>query len=108
MLRSAFLALFAFAALIRADDAAPVAKKRDKDKAEKAVKAYLDKAKATYGTSKKIDDKTVDKALPSYHFYHLLFRQYPVGRVPPAGLKPSNVIAIDPDGKAQALTTAAE
>jgi hypothetical protein len=108
MTRCAVLALFVLAALVRADDAEPVKKKLDDKKAEKAIKEYLEKVKATGGTSKKIDDKTVAKLLPSHHFYHLLFRQYPVGILPPEGLKASNVIAVGPDGKAQALTSAAE
>lgn len=108
MLRCTALALLACVALLRGDDAEPVGKKLDKEKAAKALKEYLTKAKATTGTSAKIDDKSVDKALPSHHFYHLLFRQFPVGRIPPEGLKASNVIAIGPDGKAQAITSAAE
>jgi hypothetical protein len=107
MIRCAFLALFALAALVRGDEE-PIKKKLDDKKAEKAIKEYLEKAKATGGNSKKIDDKTVAKVLPSHHFYHLLFRQYPVGMLPPQGLKESNVIAIGPDGKAQALTSVEE
>lgn len=108
MTRCAVLVLLALAAPTRGDDAEPVKKKLADKKAEKAIKEYLDKVKATGGTAKKIDDKAVAKVLPSHHFYHLLFRQYPVGRVPPKGLKASNVLALGPDGKAQALTTVAE
>jgi hypothetical protein len=107
MTRCTVLALFVFAALLHGDEEKGK-KKIDKDKAEKAMKDYMAKVKATGGTSTKIDDKTVDKLLPSHHFYHLLFRQHPVAMIPPTGLKASNVIAIGPDGKAQALTSVAD
>src|SRR5205823_9783648 len=38
--------------------------------------------------------------------FAVLYRQYPVGRVPPEGLKSSNVFAVDKEGKAKVLTDA--
>jgi hypothetical protein len=55
-----------------------------------------------------IEDPAVGKALPEYVFVSVLFRQYPVGRVPPEGLKASNVFAVDRDGKVTVLTDAKE
>jgi hypothetical protein len=55
-----------------------------------------------------VEDAAVAKALPEYVFVSVLFRQYPVGRVPPEGLKASNVFAVDRDGKVTVLTDARE
>jgi hypothetical protein len=49
-------------------------------------------------------DESLEKTLPNHIFFAVLFRQYPVGRVPPMGLKPSNVFAVDKDGKVKVLT----
>ncbi len=55
-----------------------------------------------------IEDPAVGKVLPEHVFVAVMFRQYPVGRVPPEGLKASNVFAVDRDGKVTVLTDAGE
>jgi hypothetical protein len=53
-------------------------------------------------------DESLEKALPEHVFFHVLFRQYPVGRRPPEGLKASNVFAVDKEGKVKVLTDTKE
>jgi hypothetical protein len=53
-----------------------------------------------------IEDAAVGKTLPEYVFVSVLFRQFPVGRRPPEGLKASNVFAVDRDSKVTSLTDA--
>ncbi len=53
-----------------------------------------------------IEDAAVGKMLPDYVFVSVLFRQYPVARMVPEGLKASNVFAVDRDGKVTVLTDA--
>jgi hypothetical protein len=54
-----------------------------------------------------IEDDAVGRSLPEYVFVAVLFRQFPVARVPPAGLRASNVFAVDRSGKVAVLTDAA-
>ena len=72
--------------------------------AEKAAKEQLDKLKGGYGTVKHVKDEPLERALPSDIFFSVLFRQYPVGRVPPEGLKTSNLFAVDKEGKVKVVT----
>lgn len=90
----------------RSDEADPPKDKLTPEqvsKAEKAVKAHLEKIKGDYATIKQIKDDNLERALPGYAFFGVLYRQYPVGRVPPAGLKVANVFAVQ-DDKLEALT----
>jgi len=76
----------------------------DQAKAEKAVKAHLAKVKGGHGVITHIKDDSVKKAIPTYQFFSVLFRQFPIARVPPAGLKASNVFAVDPAGKVRVFS----
>jgi hypothetical protein len=78
--------------------------KKEVEKAQKAVKKHLEKIKGSYGNVTPIKDAATERALPGYAFFAVLYRQYPVGRVPPAGLKASNVFAVAADGKPKAIT----
>jgi hypothetical protein len=77
-------------------------------KAEKAAREHLAKLKGDAGMVQYIDDEPLGRALPRSAFFAVLFRQYPVARLAPPGLKSSNVFAVDPDGKVQVLTDAGE
>jgi len=79
------------------------APRADVVKAEKAVKAYLEKVKGGYGTVTHVKDETLERTLPGHTFFAVLYRQFPVGRIPPAGLKVSNVFAVQ-DDRVEALT----
>jgi hypothetical protein len=88
------------------EPAKPPLTKDQIEKAQKAVKDHLEKIKGGYGSVTRIEDKTVDRALPGYAFFAVLYRQFPVGRIPPTGLKSSNVFAVADDAKPKALTDA--
>jgi hypothetical protein len=91
--------------------AAPASDDQDKDpvaKAEKAVKQKLEDLKGAGAMVKHVKDEPLQRAVPKHQFFSVLFRQYPVGRVPPKGLKASNVFAVDADGKVTVLTDAKE
>jgi hypothetical protein len=77
-------------------------------KAEKAVQAHLDELKGAGAAVGYVKDDAVVSALPRYYLFSVLFRQFPVGRVPPKGLRPSNLFAVDADGKITTLTDAQE
>jgi hypothetical protein len=112
-MRTRILTLVALltASSLLAQDTDPVPPKLTKEdiaKAEKAVKAHLAKIKGDYAQVQHISDEPVGKALPGFAFFSVLYRQYPVGRTPPAGLKVSNILAAGRDGKVIALTDAKE
>jgi len=71
--------------------------------AEKAVKAYLEKIKGAHGTVSHVKDETLERTLPGHVFFTVFYRQFPVGDVPPAGLKVSNIFAVQ-DDRVEALT----
>src|SRR4051812_43557822 len=73
-------------------------------KADKAVKDHLESIKGGSGSVTQIKDAGLEKALPDHAFFFVLYRQFPVGRIPPKGLRSSNVFAWGRDGKLQALT----
>jgi hypothetical protein len=77
-------------------------------KAEKAVKERLEKFKAVGAIVQYVKDDAVEKAFPNHYVFSVLFRQFPIARRTPEGLKPSNVFAVDGDGKVTVLTDAKE
>jgi hypothetical protein len=77
-------------------------------KAEKAVKARLEELKARFHQVTPVKDASLEKALPDYAFFAVLFRQYPIPVGTPAGLKASNVFAWGRDGKLQVFTDSAQ
>jgi hypothetical protein len=106
------LALLLGAGVFAADtDPEPPGKKltkEDVEKAEKAVKAYLNEVNGSHAQVKHIADGSVETVLPGYAFFSVLFRQFPVGRIPPAKLKASNVFVVARGGKPVPLTSAKE
>jgi hypothetical protein len=79
--------------------------KEDVEKAEKAAKAHLEKLKGSHGKLTYIEDPALGRVLPGHAFFGVLFRQFPVGRVPPPGLGTSNVFVVNPAGKVEVLAT---
>lgn len=77
-------------------------------RAEKAVKDYLDKLGGAGAVVQYVKDEAVESACPHDYFFTVLFRRFPVARAIPKGLKSSNLLAVDEDGKVTALTDAKE
>jgi hypothetical protein len=75
-------------------------------KAEKAVKDYLEEMKAGFGMLQPLKDDRLEKLFPRHAFFTLLFRQFPVGRVPPKGFVVSNILVADAQGKVTLFTSA--
>jgi hypothetical protein len=73
-------------------------------KAEKAVKEHLESLKAVGVRIEYVKDSAVESSLPRQYLFTVLFPQFPVGRVPPEGLKASNVLSVDGEGKVTAIT----
>jgi len=95
-------AALAWAALT---DAAPVPPEKkltpeDLAKAEAAVKKDLEgRQGGNTGRVTFIKDEAVERALPGQACFAVLFPQYPVARISPPGLSPSNVFVVDREGK---------
>jgi hypothetical protein len=76
----------------------------DVAKAEKAVKDYLAKVKGSAAKVEYVKDDAVQLVFPKTLWFSVRFPQYPVGRVPPKGLKASNVFAVGGDGTVTPVT----
>jgi hypothetical protein len=110
-MRKAGLAALAGAAFLGWAAAAPAPEKKgpsaeDVARARKAVEADP-KLKTAGAIIQPIEDAAVGKVLPDTVFLAVWFRQFPVARVVPEGLKASNVFAVDRDDKVTVLTDAA-
>jgi hypothetical protein len=75
----------------------------DSAKAEKAVKEFLADKKVDAPITPVADD-ALTKLFPGSSFFAVVFRQYPVARVPPAPFKAQNVFVVPKDGKLVHLT----
>jgi hypothetical protein len=53
-----------------------------------------------------ITDEMLSGAFPQHKFFALIFRQYPVARIPPEPLRSQNLFAVHKDGKVQHLKDA--
>jgi hypothetical protein len=105
----ALLLLLAVVPLAWGDDTEPKKKKLSKEdieKAEKAVKAYLDKVKGSHGKTETVTDESVDKTLPGFAFFTVMYRQFPIARQLPEGLQSSNLFVVGNDNKPKLLNTA--
>jgi hypothetical protein len=76
----------------------------DVKKAEKQVMDRLEELKATGAKVDAATDDAVAGTLPGHLFFAVLFRQYPVGRVPPAPLKVQNLFVVNPKGELKVIT----
>jgi len=76
--------------------------------AEKAKAQLIEHlgAKAKNGQIVYLDAPSLAKSFPDYQFFALRFRQFPVARVLPEGMKASNVFAVSKDGKVEHLKDA--
>ncbi len=113
MCRKAFVqGLLSAAALAGLLSAAPAPEQKltpeEIARAEKAARAKLHDLKGDAGMVQHIADGPLERALPRWAFFSVLFRQYPVARLTPPGLKASTVFAVGPDGKVQVLSDAKE
>jgi len=102
------LALLAWAGACAALTAAPAPREgkltaEEVARAEKAAKQKLEDLKGGYGLLQPIKDEALGEVFPRHAFFSVLFRQYPVARVVPEGLKASNVFAVGAD-KVQVIT----
>jgi hypothetical protein len=77
-------------------------------RAEKAVKAELERLKGTSGTLTRITSDPLARSLPGHVCFFVLFRQYPVARMPPPGLRASNLFVYGPEGKVHVLSRPAD
>lgn len=88
-----------------ATDAGDKAQSPAVEKAQKLLMEHLgDKAKG--GTIVHLAAPALNKSFPDHEFFALRFRIYPVARIMPAGMKPSNVFAVAKEGKIQHLKDA--
>jgi hypothetical protein len=78
----------------------------DIKKATKMVEDRLAELKAVGGQTEAVTDGPVAAALPGHAFVSVLFRQFPIGRMPPEPLKPQNVFAINPKAELKLITDA--
>ena len=89
--------------------AAPDKEKPTADDVKKAEKQVQDRLEELKGTGAKVEalrDDTVAAALPGHLFFTALFRQYPVGRMPPEPLKVQNLFVVNPKGELKVVTDA--
>ncbi len=77
----------------------------DSAKAEKAVKDFLAEKKVEAPVTP-VTDEALKKAFPDTSFFAVVFRLYPVARLPPEPLKAQNVFAVGKDGKPAQITDA--
>jgi hypothetical protein len=79
-----------------------------KEAVEKAKKQLLEHLgdKVKNGQVLHIDAAVLSKSFPGHEFFALRFRIYPVARVMPEGMKPSNVFAVSKDDKVEHLKDA--
>ncbi|HBI43084.1 MAG TPA: hypothetical protein DDY78_09550 [Planctomycetales bacterium] len=80
----------------------------DAAKAQKVVNDDLDRLKAAGFTMQQVKDEAVGRAFPKVVFFGVFFRQFPVARLTPEGLKSSNLYAVGSDGKPQLLMESKE
>ncbi|HJZ54708.1 MAG TPA: hypothetical protein VKE74_07095 [Gemmataceae bacterium] len=88
------LALLAGCLLLPAGTADDKPTPEDLAKAEQVVKDYLDVKKADGYKLERIDDPAVGRAFPNHLVYSVIFRQYPVARAAPEGLKSQNLFFV--------------
>jgi hypothetical protein len=75
------------------------------EQGQKTVNDRLAKLNGAAGAVVKlIDDEALARFFPARLFYAVIYRQFPVGRVPPKPLKVQNLFILGPNGKLQHLT----
>jgi hypothetical protein len=85
---------------------APEKKKRDAEdiaRAEKAVQDELARLRGEGAAVAYVKDPDAVRLFPDGSFFSVMFRRFPVGRVPPEGLQPANLFVVDGTGKVKVL-----
>src|SRR5947207_3048259 len=104
MKRYAWLLLVAFLASAGVtsaqDKKEPQKLDADTQKAEAQVKEFLTKIKGESGQVLYLGSPELDKAFPMHKFFAVRYRIYPVAKVLPEGMKPSNVFVVPKNGRA--------
>lgn len=79
--------------------------KKDKIDAVAAVRKHIDELKNGKGAGevKLQDAAAVKNAFPDYQLVIVRFRQFPVARIMPEGLRASNIFAVNKEGKLEHL-----
>jgi len=80
----------------------------DVAKAERAVRDQLEQLKGSAAELQSITDKALARTFPRYTFFCAFFRQYPVARLTPEGLKDSNLFAVGRGGKVELMTDSSQ
>jgi hypothetical protein len=80
----------------------------DVARAERAVTARLEELKGSAAVVQPIRDDTLDRTFPGSLFFAAFFRQYPVARLTPEGLKDSNLCAVGRGGKVELMTDSSQ
>lgn len=76
----------------------------DAQKATAAVRKYIDDKGAKGGGEITLkSEEAVRQAFPAYQIVNARFRQFPVARILPEGMRASNLFAVDKDGKIEHL-----
>src|SRR5437868_6415354 len=96
-------------ALLGAASSVPAAPAPGKDRptaedvarAERAVKDRLEELKGSAAVVQPVRDDTLDRTFPGSLFFAAFFRQYPVARLTPEGLKDSDLFAVGRGGKVE-------
>src|SRR5262249_1921525 len=71
----------------------------DLKKAEKMVQDRLAELKGTNAKVEPLSEEFLQRALPGQIIFFALFRQYPIAKRPPEGLKAQNLFFVSADGK---------
>jgi hypothetical protein len=98
-------------AVLHFPDAEPAPKKLTKEEwatAKTAAEKKLTTFKGGAARLAALEDEAAVKALPGHALFTVLFPQFPVGRIPPKGLRVANIFAVDRKGTVTVITTAKE
>src|SRR6267142_1191280 len=69
------------------------------DKAQRAVTEHLEKIKGGHGQIVHLEDPSLASCFPDDVFFAVRYRQFPVARQLPEGLRASNVFVVRKNGK---------
>src|SRR5262245_16044477 len=69
------------------------------EKAQKVVQEHLERIKGTNGQIIHLDDPSLKARFPDDTFFAVRYRQFPVARQLPEGLRASNIFVVRKDGK---------
>lgn len=104
------LASFMFPCASAGDDAKKdKAMKEEVKKAEKALREkYAPLGQSNTPPLTHLEDAALGRSFPDTLFFSVIYRQYPVAKLAPEGMKSQNVFLVTKDGKIEHLTSAKE